>query len=770
MDGDVARAAAMAELHRRFDDALARSRRTKTQLAGLAGLARSTVNDALRPDVLPSAETTAALARALGLDEPTMLNLRRRAGPAPRNARLGRSIEAWHPHDLEVHPAGTPPNPGRSERDGRTLPGYVARAHDRILGEAVRGAAAGHSAMVVLVGSSSTGKTRACWEAVQMLGDPAWRLWHPFDPSRAGAALADLARVGPHTVVWLNEAQHYLGDPRVGEQVAAAVHTLLSDPQRAPVLVLGTLWPEYARRYTRLPRPGEADPHSRARELLAGRTLAVPDTFDVDALRIVTALANAGDRHLADTLSRARHSGRIAQDLAGAPDLLRRYREGTEPEQALLRAAMDARRLGVGPHLPRAFLVGSSADYLDGNVRDFLGDDWADIALDELARPGHGTHAPLRRTGHPRRRPSTPLVASPSPAASSATMYRLADYLEQHGRHERRWVCPPAAFWETALRTATPDELADLARQAGERGRHRHAALLARQAADAGRPNGLAKLARLRLEFGDRDGAECLYGQAADAGDTLALTYLADIRAEAGDRASAERLYRQACDIGFRHALNALLWMRSNDRDIVERLSREAADAGNSLLLRNLADMHAENGDWEAAEHLYRQAADTGNPHVLPDIARMRANVGDRDGAEHLYRQAIDAGNPFAWMELARMREEDGDRDVEHLYRQAAETGHPYVLGDLADMHAAAGEPDDAERLYQQAADAGNIHAVTALARLREKNGDQDVKHLYRQAADAGDTHAVRDLARATHRSTNVWYGWEPDGSDSPPW
>lgn len=66
--------------------------------------------------------------------------------------------------------------------------------------------------MVVLVGTSSTGKTRACWEAVQPLADKGWRLWHPFDLTRADAALEDLKkRVQPRTVVWLNEAQHYFG-------------------------------------------------------------------------------------------------------------------------------------------------------------------------------------------------------------------------------------------------------------------------------------------------------------------------------------------------------------------------------------------------------------------------------------------------------------------------------------------------------------------------------------------------------------------------------
>ncbi|MGW1675571.1 hypothetical protein [Streptomyces sp. NPDC002324] len=88
----------------------------------------------------------------------------------------------------------------------------------------------------------------------------------------------------PRTVVWLNEAQHYLGDRVAGERIAAAVHRLLVDEERGPVLVLGTLWPEYAAKYTALPTPGEQDPYSRVRELLAGRTLAVPDAFDTAAL------------------------------------------------------------------------------------------------------------------------------------------------------------------------------------------------------------------------------------------------------------------------------------------------------------------------------------------------------------------------------------------------------------------------------------------------------------------------------------------------------
>ncbi|MFJ3934362.1 hypothetical protein [Streptomyces sp. NPDC090029] len=166
--------------------------------------------------------------------------------------------------------------------------------------------------------------------------------------------MEELHRVGPRTVVWLNEAQHYLGDPHAGERIAAAIHTLLVQPERGPVLVLGTLWPDYAAQYTSLPPPMAPDPHSRVRELLAGRIVHVPAAFDPAALAKATALAEDGDWLLADALTRARSGGRLTQDLAGAPELLHRYDTASPPARALLDAAMDARRLGVSLHLPQA--------------------------------------------------------------------------------------------------------------------------------------------------------------------------------------------------------------------------------------------------------------------------------------------------------------------------------------------------------------------------------------------------------------------------------
>jgi len=72
----------------------------------------------------------------------------------------GRPLaEVTDPFALEVHRPVQPedPQPGLP-----ALPAYVPREHDRELARVVQAAAAGRSGIAVLVGGSSTGKTRPC--------------------------------------------------------------------------------------------------------------------------------------------------------------------------------------------------------------------------------------------------------------------------------------------------------------------------------------------------------------------------------------------------------------------------------------------------------------------------------------------------------------------------------------------------------------------------------------------------------------------------------
>lgn len=395
--------------------------------------------------------------------------------------------EVTDPFDLEVHHSIDPPAGSGSP----SLPVYVPRAHDRVLGEVVAQAAEGASRIAVLVGGSSTGKTRACWEALAALRrrDEPWRLWHPIDPTRPQAALAELPDITPHTVVWLNEAQYYLAPDTVGEQVAAGLRNLLRDPGRRPVLVLATLWPEHWVTLTGRTGP---DPHAHARELLVGGKISVPDAFTSPDL---AALADRSvrDARLAEAAEQAA-DGEITQYLAGVPVLLDRYQEAPPATRAVIRAAMDARRLGAGPHLPWALLEEAAPGYLTRSQWDRTGDGWQDRARDYVTQPCNGVPAILLPVKADRRNQRGSGTPTPDSAAGSGTgaehggLYLLADYLDQQGRRPRADLIPPIDFWTAAAAHAHHADLRALGNAARARGLYRDAAQLHQHATAHGDP------------------------------------------------------------------------------------------------------------------------------------------------------------------------------------------------------------------------------------------------------------------------------------------
>ncbi|MBB5980911.1 hypothetical protein [Kribbella solani] len=95
--------------------------------------------------------------------------------PADRRVRRPTRLD-----DLEVHPALA----AGSDDGLGGLPAYVRREFDERLDAMVAAASDGPSGIAMLVGDSSTGTARACWEAMKNLPD-GWRLWHPMEPNRA---------------------------------------------------------------------------------------------------------------------------------------------------------------------------------------------------------------------------------------------------------------------------------------------------------------------------------------------------------------------------------------------------------------------------------------------------------------------------------------------------------------------------------------------------------------------------------------------------------
>ena len=120
----------------------------------------------------------AALPGAVSPPEPGVVNK-----PA-----FGRPAGQWDPVELGVHQV----------IGGGPMPAYVRRPHDELL-RAVLDPAVPASRLVVVRGGSSTGKTRAAYEAVaaRLAG---WQLDYPLDPGALKAA-AGGRDPGPHRAV-----------------------------------------------------------------------------------------------------------------------------------------------------------------------------------------------------------------------------------------------------------------------------------------------------------------------------------------------------------------------------------------------------------------------------------------------------------------------------------------------------------------------------------------------------------------------------------------
>ena len=542
-------------------------------------------------------------------------------GPALRAPVRGRLVAELRPEEAfsewEVHrPVDvTAAVPG-------ALPLYVRRAHDEVVRGVVEQTVGGASRMVVLVGESSSGKTRACWEAVAEL--PAgWRLWHPLDPSPA-RALANALQEGiaPRTAIWLNELQQYVGEQAGAgaEQVAAGLREMLQDSTNGPVLVLGTVWPEFWDTLTASRVAGRPDAYAQARALLEGKAVHVPAAFEAQELEDARTVGGH-DPRLADALAHTAQ-GRITQYLAGAPALLERYRTAPAAARAVISAAMDASRLGGVTLVEQEFLQAAAEGYLSDDAYDALGEDWLEDALAYTQQPSKGVRGLLSRV-------------RARPAGSGWDGFRLADYMDHVGRMERRFSAPPASFWRAA-RSHLPD--AHLVRALGQ-----------------------AAQARWR----DAE-AVGLYQRALDLGDLQAGQSLAWLWQERQRAGEVRRVQEQAAFAGDGDVLEDLLMplLEQEEYQQAEQLVREASGRGNATAQLHLARALMLDGETQEAARWYAEVARCSDPEVL------RAYAGDLRERGDL--EAFAAGEATPLKELAEQAEADGrSADAARLYRDA---------------------------------------------------------------------------------------------------
>lgn len=447
---------------------------------GARMLPASTLNNLLHAKSVPTRETVVMFLAACGLDEPAQVpwlaawervsTAHHRRWPDAVRVRLAR------PRLLGVHASI------QVEGSIGELPEYVPRDLDTELRTAIT-AAARYGGFILLVGSSSVGKTRSLYEAVRAVL-PEWWLIHPTD-ARAVSEFA--ATPTPRTVIWLDELQRYLNASQ--DHLSGGVARSLI---AAGAVFLATLWPdEYGARTTSSSRaPGSNHPHVDDRQLLGlARVIDVPGDLSSGELRRAELATDPRIRVALGT----RDTG-FTQVLAAGPDLVRRWDNASDPYgKAIITAALDVRRGGFRSPAPRELLAAATPSYLTAAQRAAAPPDWLDQALSYACTYLYDAAAPLTAVGG---------------GMGQVAGYVVADYLYQHALAVREGVQLPDAVWLAMIDHHDRNDTISLARNARISGRISFAQDLYRIAAEGGNSRAAVRLVGLLLEQGRIEDAE----------------------------------------------------------------------------------------------------------------------------------------------------------------------------------------------------------------------------------------------------------------------
>ena len=501
-------------------------------------------------------------------------------------------------HQLGVHAAITVEPAGTSVLS--ELPTYVTRPHDRTLRTELENAVAeSRPLMAVLVGGSSTGKSRTMREAVVAVLPDA-PVFIPAGQRELAATLETGLPAG--CVVWLDELQTHLDHTAIGARVADAVTALLE--RGHSIVVLASVWPGVLHALQARPGLNESAgqaAHARAVESLLHSTkvtqINVPDDLSGADPAELDAAASA-DPRIGLALRTAGDPQRAIQVLAGGTALIARL----HPDQpgnpaafspaaaAVLTAAGDLIRVGHPNRIPRSLLAAASHDYLtDPRLRR---PGWVNGAVDEAAAD---STADLEHT--------LDIAGRGVPALTTLWSEDGTEFLELHDYllqdHLRRRYQEPTrrSLWNSVIEHGDQIDLR-----------------ITCALQDAATARGLDTTAIQILERGDV--AELT--RRADTYDEYAQHRLADLLARRGDMAELTR----RADTGDWDAQDRLADLLA-ERDVVELTRR--ADTGDWYAQDRLADLLAERDVVELTRR-----ADTGDEYAqdrLADLLREDGNI-----------------------------------------------------------------------------------------------------------------------------------------------
>ncbi|WP_433609064.1 tetratricopeptide repeat protein [Dactylosporangium sp. CA-139114] len=424
---------------------------------------------------------------------------------------------------VRVHPAEAHDRGAGRRRGLDRVPPYIARdADDRLR------ATLGQGGLVLLVGDSTAGKTRAAYEAVR---EQLAR--HVFVAPADRPALARIVPVVAElhrAVVWLDDLERFLGV----DGLTPAVVRRMTSGDRDVRLVATLRSPEYDRLVASTdPSDGSRSTWRDARDVLGlASVVELPRQWS-DA-ELARAREHDDDPRIRGAVRNAGRFG-VAELLAAGPDLARAWQAGWSPGAhprgaALVAAAVDCRRAGVHEPQPVEFLALLAESYLRQRDGALLRPEPLDEAVRWATAPAHGASSLLVPTGDDGR-----LLAF--------------DYLIDVGGLDR----VPQETWTALIDQAAPGQAFDIGEAAAQRFINDIAVLAFRRAAAGGIADADVTAAFYARLLSDGDAAISELGRlwrerertlGPDAPETLrARLRLAQGLADPHDQAEAVRMF-----------------------------------------------------------------------------------------------------------------------------------------------------------------------------------------------------------------------------------
>jgi TPR repeat protein len=683
------------------------------------------------------------------------------------DGRLPRVAEL-DPYTLGATPSGYGSAGTYGERDR-----YVLRTKDELLAAALR-----PGRLVMLVGPSKAGKTRTAFEVLRGHDDWAGALLAAPEPKSLGQLAGHPALGGSDPlVIWLDDLQRFL--PPAGELSLATISRLADRP--GPTVLLATLRTEQRARL----RGPEGELSREVRVILDNATsIELASTRDDpgEQARAVAAYPQAASR-----------PDGLAEILAGAPELLRRYREAAAadpPLHMLVETCVDWARCAFTRPIPEPDLLALARDALEENRPDL---DLTDEQMDEALR-----HA------------RTPIAARGQVAllgtrrlSGRSRGYEAFDYLVAADDGQDGNARPVAeTTWWSFLDRATDEDASGIGFAAWQRDSIPVAVAAGRRAAQAGDNDAQVNLALVlitRLDPPELAEARAWLTRAAEAGNIAAqsnLGLLLSTRLDPPELAEARTWLTRAAEAGpafAQYNLGLLLANRLDPPELAEARTwwTRAAEAGDAnaqhdlgLLLftrldppevaeaRTWLTKGAEAGHTDAQVSLgallagwltppelaeartwWTKAAEAGHIGAQFNLGLLLANQLDPPEvaeARTWYTRAAEAGHTDAQHNLGLLLANQLDppelAEAYTWWTRAAEAGHPeaqYCLGQLLEDWLNPPELAEARAWWTKAAEAGHTGAQYRLGRLLATGLDPpelaEARAWWTKAAEAGD-------------------------------